>query len=106
MEQIDYIQNHKAVAYAVTHKDEMPDNIKKFIDDLYDYEESGKRLQGVRNQSIESLKKIDEEMAKLYGSIDAVIKIIARELGPEKVTELGNKYQPSVETTQTPEKTE
>jgi stringent starvation protein B len=32
-------------------------------------------------------------MTQLYGSMDAVIKIIARELGDAKVLELSAKYQ-------------
>jgi hypothetical protein len=95
MNQLDNTLTHKAVAYAVLHKDEMPENIKKFIEDLYEYEETGKRLQAVYNQTKESIKTIGEQMSQLYGSMDAVIKIIARELGPDKVNELGNKYQPS-----------
>lgn len=84
---------HKAVAYAVLHKNEMPDGIKQFIEDLYGYEETGKRLEEVRNQTRASLRQIEEQMTQLYGSMDAVIKIIARELGNEKVIELGTKYQ-------------
>jgi hypothetical protein len=94
--QVDNELQHKAVAFAVLHKDEMPESVKKFIEDLYEYEETGKRLQGIRQQAINSIKKIEEEMTGLYGSMEAVIKIIARELGPEKITELGNKYQPSM----------
>lgn len=84
---------HKAVAYAVLHKDEMPDGIKKFIEDLYGYEETGKRLEEVRSQTRASLRQIEEQMTQLYGSMDAVIKIIARELGDAKVLELSAKYQ-------------
>ena len=86
---------HKAVAYAVLHKDEMSDDIKKFIEDLYEYEESGKRLQTIRNEASRSIEKIDEQMNQLYGSIEAVVRIIARQIGPEKIAELSNKYNPS-----------
>ena len=96
-EQLDRELQHKAVAYAVLHKEEMPEVIQKFIADLYEYEETGKRLNGVYKQTQETLKKIGDQMTQLYGSMDAIVKIIARELGPDKVTELGTKYQPSPE---------
>jgi hypothetical protein len=89
----DHELQHKAVAYAVLHKDEMPESVKKFIEDLYEYEETGKRLQGVHNQTRNTLKKIEEQMTQLYGSMEAIIKVIARELGPEKISEFGNKYK-------------
>jgi hypothetical protein len=89
----DHELQHKAVAYAVLHKDEMPESVKKFIEDLYEYEETGKRLQEIHSQTRNTLKKIEEQMTQLYGSMEAIIKIIARELGPEKISELGNKYK-------------
>lgn len=87
---------HKAVAYAVTHKDEMIEEIKKFINDLYEYETAGNQLNAAKQDAIKSIKQIDEKIANLFGSIEAVIKIIVRALGPEKVSELASKYTPEI----------
>ena len=91
---MDTNTQHKAIAYVVSHKEEAPDSIKKFIDDLYNYEDSGKRLQTALNEARKSCEKIEQQITSLYGSINAVISIIIRELTPEQISEFSNKFVP------------
>lgn len=86
---------NKGVAYIVKHKDEIPENIKIFVQDLYGYEAAGKNLESARQEALKSIDKIEEQINQLYGSIDAIVRIIAREVGPEKLKEYAEKFNPN-----------
>lgn len=87
----DVETRHKGVAYAAKHKDEMPENIKPFLKDLFGYQAAGQRLEAARSDAVKSIEKIDEQISQLCGSLDAIVRIIARELGPEKIKEFAEK---------------
>ena len=85
----------KAVAHVMLHPELLPESALKFKDDLYGYQETGKRIEEALKHANKTIEQLSAQMDQLYGSVEAVVKIIARELGEEKIAKYSKDFIPA-----------
>jgi len=82
-----------AVAYLANHIEEAPDECKKLIKKLNEYEKSAQKINMAMKQAEASINALQNQGANLFGSISTIVELIADDLPEDKVFEWCEKYE-------------
>ena len=84
-----------AVAYLMRHRDEIPENLKRFFNKLWQYEDSLKNIVMGMQEAEAALAEFQTQHQLTAGSINAVVGLIAEDLTDEnQILEWCRKYEP------------
>ena len=82
---------HNAVADLGMNPKEAPESVKEFVEELTKYDSAGNMIDKSIKEAEHSIKELNIEMQRLYGSVNAVVNIIIRKLSDEQINQFSDK---------------
>lgn len=83
-----------AVAYLLTHMDEVPEGSEKLFAKLKQLEKSANENVKAYKGAEQAMQQLQEQMSGIIGATNAVVEIVCEGLPEDKVGEWCDKYQP------------
>lgn len=82
----------KAVSYLTKHRDDAPESVLLFIDELNEYEAIGNNINEATARTEETLEDLRSQGIKIMGSVDTIIKLMSKSLSEEELESYKKKF--------------
>lgn len=85
-----------AVGYLVTHQEECPDNLKRYIDKLKHTEDEARLMNNKMEEARKTIEECENAMNQIFGSMNAIIELASEDLpeNQEKIDGWASKFEP------------